>query len=1055
MRLSIGVAFQLLLLVGALVVPGPSASAEPPRIFQQAVVSPTDNNGWVGWSVALSGDTLALGTEFAADDGEAVYLFERDPESGAWEERARLEGDRPDDFEHFGTAIDLEGDTLVVGSAGDDDVGPIAGAVYVFERNAWGPGAWGRTAKILPTSDFNFFGSAVSLVGDTLAIGAYWQSEPSEGSVWLYRRASTGEWLPVATFAEEADGYAEALAFDGDHLLVGARLEDGYAGSAFLYARRDGDWRRLSRLAPPSVEEDDRFGESVAVAGTTAVVGAPNHDDAAPDAGVAYVFEIEPELASDDFDDGVPPVGWRPVLGSWTEAGGSYNGVADGGLALALAEGLPACGVCSIHARLELVPTLPSSAGAAVLLAGWVSASHTAVTAILSSGGEVELVQIEDGFVVQRDAAVQALRPGESHEIELANDGIDLWLLVDGATVLQVPNRLDDELSGVAGVGARAAGVRLHEIELRDAVRQEAELTTSAAAEDDALGFLVAIDGDRIVARSEPREWLGVVFERQVDGSWAERSWLAADAPMVAGRYRAEGLAVEGDTALVGDFLTGPYNEQIAPGVGYLFDLAEAATPQPALAIGGSCDRETAVDVSNALPDGAVEVWKGGARGVTTVETGPCSGARIDLAEAELAAVVPVDGDGRGTLALGPPEVCGWTLQALDETTCRAGLLAAPTLAESVVIDFGAAFVVLDGDSAVLTDPVAGFDLNGLSQIHERDEGGPGAWGWVESWGACGPDNFCGVDDLEGDRLTFSWGESFRVLEIHERLDDEWSLAYEVSDASSGLLSGDTVAARPSTRSPTVILFDRDDAGNWAESRRIESVAPSRALQGDVLVAGDPGDGDAGEGAGAVRRFERNAGGVGNWGEVEKLVPPEVATGDAFGESVALDGELIAAGAPWDDDAGPQGGVVYVFHESAGDARLVATETGVIDRLGEQVRVSGDRLLALGAGAATLFELDAESGAWREVAKLAPSDGAALTWIDLDGLTALATSGNRIGIAGKSYVFELAGVVGEGAAQIETTAQVSHPGPQRLTEAVPPTTFHGFDGVEEERLGLP
>ena len=93
----------------------------------------------------------------------------------------------------FGHAISLSGETLVV-SAPEEDSEAVgingdqtqsqssydSGAVYVFTRDT---GAWSQQAYIKASNAGrrDMFGSAVALVGDTLAVGAFGESGNATG----------------------------------------------------------------------------------------------------------------------------------------------------------------------------------------------------------------------------------------------------------------------------------------------------------------------------------------------------------------------------------------------------------------------------------------------------------------------------------------------------------------------------------------------------------------------------------------------------------------------------------------------------------------------------------------------------------------------------------------------------------------------------------------------------------------------------------------------------------------------------------------------------------
>jgi len=82
---------------------------------QQAYLKPSDPGAPTakhefGWSVALDGDTLAVG----APAREAVYVFERT--AGSWSERSLLESPELSTPNKFGWSVALDADTLVAGA---------------------------------------------------------------------------------------------------------------------------------------------------------------------------------------------------------------------------------------------------------------------------------------------------------------------------------------------------------------------------------------------------------------------------------------------------------------------------------------------------------------------------------------------------------------------------------------------------------------------------------------------------------------------------------------------------------------------------------------------------------------------------------------------------------------------------------------------------------------------------------------------------------------------------------------------------------------------------
>lgn len=128
-----------------------------------------------------------------------------------------------------------------------------------------------------------------------------------------YRVGTAGATLPVAATetgrlhppADDPDdgGFGDAVAIDGSRAIVGAPDADANgtdSGVAYVFEAVDGGWTRRATLVAPDVDGGDEFGASVALSGSTAVVGAPDAEGAAgaPSTGAAYVFELEREAGS-------------------------------------------------------------------------------------------------------------------------------------------------------------------------------------------------------------------------------------------------------------------------------------------------------------------------------------------------------------------------------------------------------------------------------------------------------------------------------------------------------------------------------------------------------------------------------------------------------------------------------------------------------------------------------------------------------------------------------------------------------------------------------------
>jgi hypothetical protein len=194
----------------------------------------------------------------------------------------------------------------------------------------------------------------------------------------------------------------------------------------------------------------------------------------------------------------------------------------------------------------------------------------------------------------------------------------------------------------------------------------------------------------------------------------------------------------------------------------------------------------------------------------------------------------------------------------------------------------------------------------------------------------------------------------------------------------------------------SVYLFERNKGGpeGWGQVAKLTAsdagtnwaLGVAVALDGDTVVAGAP---LADDNVGAAYIFERQA--DGQWIETTKLTRPPDPDTDTFGDSVAIEADTVFVGSIFDNEKGSATGAVWVYERHAAGApqwRLVAKLTAQNPtpdaRLGWASAVNGG-ILAAGAphdtekgwqaGAVHIFEQD-ESGAWVEVAKLTASDGA-------------------------------------------------------------------------------
>ncbi len=293
---------------------------------EQAKLTASDADGddTFGGSVALSDDgTAALIGAPIGDDANGIetgsaYVFKRS--GSTWAEQAELTASDGDLYDDFGEAVALsaDGSRALVGAINDT---LSAGSAYVFERSG---AAWTQQARLTASdgASLDIFGGTVALSADglTALIGAP-GDDSYTGSAYVYERSGT-TWTEQAKLTAPGNangdefGASLDLSTDGMTALVGARRDEQFTGSAYVFERRGGTWTARTKLTASDGASSDSFGRAVALSGdgTSALIGSNSDDDDGTNSGSAYVFDLRPPitdapyvvtLGGASFDEGV------------------------------------------------------------------------------------------------------------------------------------------------------------------------------------------------------------------------------------------------------------------------------------------------------------------------------------------------------------------------------------------------------------------------------------------------------------------------------------------------------------------------------------------------------------------------------------------------------------------------------------------------------------------------------------------------------------------------------------------------------------------------------
>ena len=275
--------------------------------LQYSGLSAYDANGKeLQASMELRGNRLLL----KVDDTLARYPVLVDP----WLQRARLTATDGGVDDQLGWSVAISGNTVVLGSPfWQTGGGQSPGAAYVFVKPASGWKDTIQTAKLTDSDGLEngtFFGYAVSIDGDTIVVGALNlpllganrehkpQSSPAPGAYVFIK--PKGGWKDMTETAKltasdgQADDYfACSVSVSGNTVVVGAN-QYGFnqatgPGKTYVYVRPARGWKSATENARLTASDgvlDDLNGNSVSISGNTVVSGSPNHAAR----GAVYVF---------------------------------------------------------------------------------------------------------------------------------------------------------------------------------------------------------------------------------------------------------------------------------------------------------------------------------------------------------------------------------------------------------------------------------------------------------------------------------------------------------------------------------------------------------------------------------------------------------------------------------------------------------------------------------------------------------------------------------------------------------------------------------------------
>jgi hypothetical protein len=719
------------------------------------------------------------------------------------------------------------------------------------------------------------------------------------------------------------DHFGASVALSGSTAVVGADQEDGGAlsnvGAAYVFVRDGITWELEQELTPPTAGINGRFGGSVALDDDTVAVGAPGRNAVFvyTRSGTTWSLQqqVGPGLAGGDhFGTSVALDGTTLVVGADGEdsnVGAAHVFVRSG----------------STWTEQQEIAS-PSSPGQSRF---GISVDVDGNTAIVGAYFE------EAAYVFVRSGTTWT----QQERLEASDTALLDWfgisVAVQGNTAMVGASQATgaEDQTGAVYVFGRVGG---NWTELQKLSDPDGQTGDSFGDSIDIAGGGLLVGGPGVDAPGAAGAGAAFLFAR--DGStWSQTQWFSSvDAE--GGDGFGSAVALGEDAAFVG----APARDGV---FGSLADvgLASAFAIVPELEQPGpSAQDHFGYSVAT---DGTIAVI--GARSDDTT----------DGTDAGSAYVFERDGTRwmlRDTLTAsdgGPFEYFGGSV-AVDGATVFVG-------AEWVDVgghpDAGAVYVFTRSGND-WTEQLKTFALDAADFAHFGSSVDiDGDWAAV---GAKWADTAGGLQAgavYVYRRIGGVWFEWQKLTAGDGTGDDELGIAVGL-DAPT-LVAGAHRDRTPGTDMGSAYVFEADEDGTWTEQQKLiqplggsfDFFGGSVSVSGDTAVVGASGINDGSiVGAGSAFVYVR-AGGT--WSLQQELSDPHPATDDHFGSSVALRDGVVVVGASHDDDApaGADGGSAFVFVRSGATWTLETTLTapdGVAgDRFGAAVAL--DDSIVVGA----------------------------------------------------------------------------------------------------------
>jgi len=248
------------------------------------------NGNVFGYSAALSGSYAAVAAHSDGLAGAVYILGKNQGGTDQWGEVKKFKSNDITNYDEFGTSVDLEGNTVVVGAIGEDlDAAggnkiSYAGAAYVFRKDFGGPDNWGQVKKLVPDIRYEtaFVGKSVSIYDTIIVVGAKMNDYSGEAYIFTQNTGGAENWGLVKTLTGSNpvtdNMFGFSVKVQDTIIVVGAPGENNDQGAVYIFTMNTGgpgNWGEYLRITSDDPVDDAEFGSSVDLENDKLVVGAP------------------------------------------------------------------------------------------------------------------------------------------------------------------------------------------------------------------------------------------------------------------------------------------------------------------------------------------------------------------------------------------------------------------------------------------------------------------------------------------------------------------------------------------------------------------------------------------------------------------------------------------------------------------------------------------------------------------------------------------------------------------------------------------------------------